>query len=304
MPTMVMMVGISGSGKSYFARNVAGVINTFGGNAKIFSSDDIRKEVYGDIYDQTHNQEVFQILHKRIKEFLRQSDDAFAIYDATNLSSKRRVAFLKELNKIDYLKKICVVIVTPIEKCIERQKGRELEVPINSIKRQYKSFSCPYWYEGWDDIIIHNDFLPIHLNVLLELCHFSQDNPHHKLYCDEHMKKAEELALSKTKDEAVILACKYHDLGKSYTKTYLDVHGNFTDVAHYYGHQNVSSYLVLQSTLVDTDLQLALKVAKLVELHMEFYLREEKGLNKLRELIGEELYKELEILHECDMQAH
>ena len=118
------------------------------------------------------------------------------------------------------------------------------------------------------------------------------------------MKKAEELALLKTKDEAVILACKYHDLGKSYTKTYLDVHGNFTDVAHYYGHQNVSSYLVLQSTLVDTDLQLALKVAKLVELHMEFYLREEKGLNKLRELIGEELYKELEILHECDMQAH
>ena len=58
MPTMVMMVGISGSGKSYFARNVAGVINTFGGNAKVFSSDDIRKEVYGDIYDQTHNQEV------------------------------------------------------------------------------------------------------------------------------------------------------------------------------------------------------------------------------------------------------
>ena len=42
MPTMVMMVGISGSGKSYFARNVAGVINTFGGNAKVFSSDDIR----------------------------------------------------------------------------------------------------------------------------------------------------------------------------------------------------------------------------------------------------------------------
>ena len=58
-----MMVGLPGSGKSTATEYFAKVYN-----ANIHSSDDIREEIFGDVNDQEHNKEVFEILHKRIKE--------------------------------------------------------------------------------------------------------------------------------------------------------------------------------------------------------------------------------------------
>mgnify|MGYP003324219881 CR=1 FL=1 len=57
MPKFYMMVGLSGCGKSTYAATL---------NAKVISSDAIRAEVFGDENDQTHNAQVFEILHKRV----------------------------------------------------------------------------------------------------------------------------------------------------------------------------------------------------------------------------------------------
>lgn len=86
---LIMMCGPAASSKSYNAKLLAEKYN-----AKIFSSDNIREEIYGDVNDQSHNQKVFQILHKRVKEALRNGENA--IYDATNLSMKRRKAFCRK----------------------------------------------------------------------------------------------------------------------------------------------------------------------------------------------------------------
>lgn len=59
MPTLYMMVGLPGSGKSYFAENaLIGVT--------VHSSDKIREEILGDITDQSRQELVFQTLHNRV----------------------------------------------------------------------------------------------------------------------------------------------------------------------------------------------------------------------------------------------
>ena len=89
----IIMVGIVGSGKSYKAEELKvayEVINRNNGidrKVVILSSDAIREEITGDINCQTRNDEVFSLLHKRIKENIKTND---VIVDATNVSQKSR----------------------------------------------------------------------------------------------------------------------------------------------------------------------------------------------------------------------
>lgn len=95
---------------------------------EIFSSDAIRAEVFGDETDQTHNQKVFEILHKRLRLALKNGKNC--IYDATNLNRKRRIAFLESIQDID-CKKFCFVMATPFdidnEEHLETLKEQECE---------------------------------------------------------------------------------------------------------------------------------------------------------------------------------
>ena len=65
-PTFWMIVGLPGSGKSHEAKRLT---DTYGAN--IHSSDEIRKELLGDVNAQDANGLVFTTLHNRVKEDLR-----------------------------------------------------------------------------------------------------------------------------------------------------------------------------------------------------------------------------------------
>ena len=65
-PIFIMMVGLVGSGKSTYAKQLSDDIN-----AIICNSDAIREELCGDENSQDNNDEVFKILHSRIKEHLK-----------------------------------------------------------------------------------------------------------------------------------------------------------------------------------------------------------------------------------------
>ena len=148
-PIFLMMCGLPASGKSTIAQELAKEFN-----ATIFSSDDLREEMFGDINDQEHNQELFVELHKRIKDCLKSGNNA--IYDACNINYKRRMSFLAELKNIP-CEKSCFLIATPYEECEQRNASRDRKVPEHVIKKMYHSFDVPYWYEGWDDIVIIRD---------------------------------------------------------------------------------------------------------------------------------------------------
>lgn len=292
-----MMVGLPCSGKSTYAKKLAEEYN-----ANIHSSDAIREELTGDINDQNHNNEVFQTLHKRVKEDLRNGKSC--IYDACNVHYKERMAFLRELKNIPCAKK-CVLMATPYEECLERSANRERQVPEHVIKRMYMSFDVPYLYEGWADIVImyNSSDMPYGRpwNFYNQNKYCEQHNSHHQLTLGEHCSKVcENLNGTKT---LLGVAGLLHDCGKPFCKTFTNSKREVTEQAHYYNHEHVGSY---NSLFYESDDPLY--VATVIRWHMQPYYWEkdnnEKLHNKYKTLWGNDLYNDIMALHFSDIAAH
>lgn len=296
MPKLIMLVGIAYSGKTTYAKEKFS-------NCIILSSDSIREELYGDASIQGDNNKIFNMLHSRAAKYLKEGKDI--VYDATNLSMKRRMGFLKQINHL-VDEKYCYVFITPYEECIYRQTLRERKVPTDVIMRQLKQFQCPDFYEGWDRIeLIIDDTCKEYDKNYYKLNNFSQDNPNHSLTASEHMYKTWEYASRQAKGDIILeLAAAYHDIGKYLTKTFVNKKGETTEVAHYYGHQNVGAYLLLQKCYNKYMAPYYRRAAILVQWHMEHYMRDEKGMEKLYKLLGPRQSYRLKELYRFDKAAH
>ena len=302
---LIVMCGLSGSGKSTVAKELAAKYN-----ATIFSSDALREELFGDVNEQKHNQELFAELHRRIKECLRHGKSA--IYDACNLNYKKRMAFLAELKNIQ-CSRICVLVATPYEECLKRNAARDRKVPEYVIERQYRQFDVPcQYYEGWGRVdVVFPEGLKRRraIDFLDSVNNFSQDNPHHALTLGGHCNATWEYLWDKygelNRRSAVLMrAGALHDCGKCFTKTFTNSKGEPTDVAHYYNHEHTGSY----DSLFYGPEEQALDVAVLIRWHMMPYVWEKDNNGKLhskyRRLWGEWLYEDIMRLHEADKAAH
>ena len=304
-PKLIMMCGLPGSGKSTFAKSLAEKCD-----ANIHSSDALREELLEDINDQTNNELVFQTLHQRIKDDLKNGKSC--IYDACQVTYKSRMSFLQQLNKIP-CEKICVIMATPYEVCLERSQKRERKVPERVIKRMYMKFDPPWYYEGWDNIWV--EYAPGSENSLgwarewvENMKDYNQENPHHALTLGEHCWQAVKYINQSTPDSSspteLICATMIHDCGKIFCKTFINTKGEVTEYAHYYGHEHTGSY---DSLFYEVHCY-NLRVAVLVRWHMQPYFWEknhnEKQHDKYRKLWGENLYKDIMQLHFADKNAH
>lgn len=308
MATLNIMIGIPGSGKSNYAKKC--LIND---NTEYLSSDDIRIELYG-FEDQTHNDVVFETMKKRTLNALRNGKDV--IYDATNLSKKRRNGIISEARKLG-AQINAYLCCTPINIILERNITRvERQLPWDKLVQMIQSIEPPMYYEGFDNIYLidggmYNDVYDY--NFLIKECSgYNQDNPHHYETLEEHIKavtkKAESLGEKLTlRNDAEILrqAARYHDFGKLYTKSFNDKKGHYV----YYGHDKVSTYLYLchirKQNLIDELNRVRLcdshyQTAALILNHMEWYRRED--MTPIKELFNDDdLYYMLELLHEADL---
>lgn len=300
MAKLIMMVGPSYSGKSTISEELA-----LKEDAMIVSSDRIREEWYGNEAIQGNNQKIFQEVHNRIKKFLKL--DVSVIYDATNLSAKRRMAFLKDLvhSNIDCIKE-CHVVVADLDTINNRMKSRLRKVPYDVVKRQLMNFQCPHEYEGWDMIVLHNTGAKCDPESLLRQCEgVAHDNHHHTLDIAEHMKAAFEkyCEVHYVLDTILMFAIRYHDVGKYYTKIFQKSNGDPSEEAHYFGHQNFGAYILLCSGCCMKDSQV-LRLAAIVTYHMEHYLRDDEQMRAFYDMIGEELSADLKTVAFCDKMAH
>lgn len=302
MTKFTMMIGVSGSGKSTVAAEIAKETG-----AEIVSSDAIRGEIYGDENCQANPARVFEIVHQRVQRALREGRDV--IMDATNLSCKRRMAFLKTLKGIP-CKKTCVVVIATPEDIEERMKHRERKVPMDVVHKQMCQFQCPNYYEGWREIEVkHTSTMDASFGSymkLLQEAHMPHDNHHHTLDIHDHMLAAKEYAErnheANNDDEWVAYI---HDWGKPRTKTFVNAKGEKTEEAHYYGHQNYGAYYsLIFDSCFDGGLDWILDNACLVQWHMEHYIRHGQALEKFYEMIGPELARRLKLLEEADKAAH
>lgn len=298
MVKFILMCGISGSGKSTAAERYKNAWE-----AEIVSSDAIRKELYGDENDQEHNEQVFKEVGLRVRELLEQGENV--VQDATNLTYKDRLKALNNVSKLRDVYKVCVVMDTPIEECIDRDQKRMRSVGADVIRHQVSKFNMPQYFEGWDSIRIGFERKELKFNEDKALDTFSlmrgfnQQNPHHKYdlatHCFLVYKNAESMKL----DDIVCKAALFHDIGKLFTQK-IDENG----VAHYYNHENWSAYYILSHPDIveveSSDSLLFLLFIVNNHMHIREIERSEKARKKHITRWGETWYTNLVKFSECD----
>ena len=297
------MIGISGSGKSTIAKQIAK-----DNGAVIVESDAYREEEYGDASVQGNHTDLFNRIHEDILSLLREGKNI--VFDATNTSRKHRVALLNKTNKLD-VDKIAISCMTDVETCIAQNKMRERQVPEHVIIRMWKTFNVPVYAEGWDYIQVFYNYNPEKYSVedyLFRIKDFDQDNPHHSKTLGGHVADVGESLGGY--GFVYRLIGLLHDNGKEYTKARKDIRGNDTEMSHYYQHAEVGAYesMFYLKQYVDLDVisfNDSLFIAGVILYHMRPYqLKSAKSINKLVNTIGEEMFKAVMLLNDADRKAH
>ena len=311
-PKFYMTVGLPGSSKSTWAETHKDELNVV-----IHSSDSIREELFGNANDQSKNTEVFEILHKRIKDDLRAGKNV--VYDATNLNRKRRIHMLQnELRDIP-CEKVCVLFATPYEMCLARNFARDRQVPDGVMARMYKSFETPCLQEGFDDIQIvwadYKDMQGFEYDIYTDLKKWrkiNHNNPHHASTIGYHMIKAYNHYICNYGEieDHLRWAVLMHDCAKDVCKSYYNSKGEYDpNIAHYYSHENCGAMLSLFylrelcPNWTDKDI---LYTSLLINLHMRPYVwvQSEKARQNDLKLFGADIVNDVYILNKCDRFAH
>ena len=292
MPKLIMLVGIPGAGKTTYAKEV---VQEVGSDILHVSSDGIRKELRpdDDWYHPEDNGKVYEIMFKRTLDALANGKDV--IYDATNVSRKDRASIIHQCPR--YVKIECHIIWAPIETCIERDATREHPVGKEAIDKMLKRFQAPFYDEGIAEIKIVRpaDFLFGRYEEECRLAmHIPHDNPHHKLSIFEHCLEASKFMICSPYDWALHFAAYWHDMGKPYTKAFVNSRGEPCEIAHFYQHHAVGSWM--SYGLSDTTPY----TAWLISTHMDVFFANTKYYNNLPPF----LKNKIDILHEADLAAH
>ena len=239
---LIMMIGLSGSGKSYFAKEL---IQAYP-NGIIISTDDIREELsLGDRRPQDL-EKCFNVYRKRIREALTEGKTVIA--DATQLRAKNRTMVLDIAKKFP-CKIEAVVITKPIEDCILDDAARDRHVGATYIRDQLTRFELPFEEEGFD-VIDYISGVPewkrekpnesfLDTTWCAMECMY-QNNMHHRHYVGEHCRDTAELFERFNYGRAYNLAARFHDVGKLFT-----VSRGADGREHYYRHENVGAYYLL-----------------------------------------------------------
>jgi len=141
MTSLVLLIGVSGSGKSTWIKNNKSKWN----NTVVISPDEIRRELTGDVSDQSRNKEIFEISKMLIIHNLKKGKNV--IVDATNLDTIYRIPFVDDItNEVEELKKIALVFYVSREEAIQRIKidiennVDRSNVPEDIIDSQYQKY--------------------------------------------------------------------------------------------------------------------------------------------------------------------
>ena len=285
-PTLYIMCGLSGSGKSTIATQIANE----NPSTVIVSSDAIREELTGNYEDQEHNEKVFKIFHDRIRKNLENKKNVIA--DATNLTMKSRRAIMMKVNGLN-VRKVCVIIPKPFEQCKEDNLHREHPVPEFVLDKQIRKFQIPFMEEDYAEIKIASGFQHRPFNLLRKMEGFDQKNPHHNMDLYHHCKNTQCLMYNKGYEFPWTFGALVHDCGKLFTQSF-DEKG----IAHYYDHNAYGSYIILTTKPYDSA---TLDICFLINYHMmPFDWDTDKAKQRWKERFGEYKYKMLLDFNECD----
>lgn len=329
----MVLIGIPASGKSTFAQEIMEDRD----DIVYLSSDSIRDELFGDETTQSKNNEVFSHMLKMTKQALE--DGKHVIYDATNISRKRRKGLLQQLPK--ELRKVAVYLDTDLKEVKERNMKRNRVVPESVINRMYKNLQTPIYSEGWDNIVYHHsddtmlnqldkqfsdmlrvgvlfgregyelmNFLATYFNEFFKILDMPQDSKYHAFSVSRHTYYVYKYVLDnyKTEDETeremMLWTALLHDIGKSECKSFISRKGEETRYANFIGHDNVGSQIAINLLhRLNFPDEFIYEVSQLIQFHM-YLLNEQASREKLIGYVGQNTFEKLEFLREADTQSH
>ena len=149
--TLIMLIGISGSGKSFYLKNkilkdllfINDILidNNISLKDIIVCPDDIRREVTGNVSDISNDYKVWLIVKERTNKKLKYY--GISILDATNVYGKGRKDFLDNFN----LQKKIAIVFKPDRKLSKDRISNDIlnkvdrsNVPEEAIERQFNRY--------------------------------------------------------------------------------------------------------------------------------------------------------------------
>ena len=327
MVKFFMLVGLPGSGKTSWANEMVDKRDWL----LHLSSDEIREELFGDESIQEDSNKVFELMNLRAREALKNGVDV--IYDATNLSRKRRKGIIQQMPKAfdgEDISFESVYFATPYYRCLLNNSKRDRKVPKEVFFDMYKRLEIPVlnegfsvnstifqtpskenWYAQSVKELIESEEIPEH-DILFEtlgdyvhedfyvIFDMPQDSTYHPFSISRHTYHVYE-AMRETKygkDFNMLMAALLHDVGKGMAKTFKNYKGDIKRYASFYNHERISSQIAYEvyQALQNFDVEL---VSMLCQFHMRLHDPKLK-VDELKKLVGEDVFEKLVVLNQCD----
>lgn len=294
------MMGIPNSGKSTFAQNTLSKLK----NAQIITIDELYYETYGYSVDSIPKEiqnsffkKVYNTLSTSVKKALQSNEDLNLIYDASNLSRRRRRQLYLEMKSLGVERVIIHWLPILPEKALSRNllRNQNQIIQESDLLRKFAHLQIPRKNVDCDDFEIHTTPLDTtFIDRVKELKnsapHFymwemdwlkdsstkrflmqnvvSHDSPYHLESVDMHIDMVNEEAYKIDSNNLTLrFAAFFHDLGKGQVKgkDYLD-----NTLGQFKSHDNVGaqfSMIALHQAGILSDPQLT-NVPELIGKHM------------------------------------